>query len=279
MAVAGTKMMAVADTEMMAVADTEMMAFLRAYVRNYSDYATQNNPHDDNYHDICFSTAMTLYKILRTPEEEEAVTTETMLSRLEENVVILGSIAGKGQCHMFVAIPWKDTVVVVQSLGRVFAASVRTFSRGQYSSLMRDYASRPAALQLFDYYDKGSTTIAFDISQRRGMSVDILPDLEDARDRIERLRADFLEADAVSYGPDDLVRLSSYGARALNDGMYAIDFGALLSRRPDAYDVISKMTFCATTLHALQPAPPFGRPAVAAALRGTASACTCTAAF
>jgi hypothetical protein len=174
--------------------------FLNKYCKRFRDYDTAGGtifykkPLTE-YIDICFATADFLYQTIKSDCIGLFNDRDNLEKYLSMDTVICVHYDSNSQCHSFILIPFGEQCYMVQSVGRMIDASWKIMENSQIMESIRQLYSGVHA-DFFGYQDDGklslpSITVKFEVSKRKLINADLLPDLAPYEVSLHELRLKF----------------------------------------------------------------------------------------
>lgn len=212
----------------------------------YADYSTI---HDGLrwYEDICLETSETIYSTLANKSTEKKYLigqiTDMILSEKLNGKIIKCYIDGKKQTHGFCFIPYDKKVVIIQSLGGLYAANTKVFGKDTFARLLNEsLTDYQATLRLYNFHVPGDEYKwwPFVVSELKDLYQVTLPDRKKYKDRLDELRVQRLTELEVTFAnyKDKIYQYE------IIDGYYWVpSAGMYLSRKPDSYERILGMFY------------------------------------
>ena len=171
---------------------SEIENFLIKYEERFSDYASYHtsmidgkmNMDDISYHDICFTTAETLYdllvlKIIMQSDEGagDVKDTEEIVNNLDGKIVVyLEYMMSSGESHglCFITIPETEQVVIVQSVGSIYKAYHQYFNKETFKNIIENFMNNDDPITHLGN-SHPTEIIKLKISFRKDLNIDLLP--------------------------------------------------------------------------------------------------------
>lgn len=225
--------------------EDDVYDFLRTYEKFYSDYATIYN-NLDFYEDICFSTASTLFNILAKDSDNiRNISIDQLIQNLiykkMEGSVILCNFEGRYQCHSFVIIPLGNNVIITQSFGALYAAYSDIYSITDFVELIETAFTDVSSMEkLFGFSVSGDKYQWDDVkvASRKKMHVDILPNRNVHKNKLNELRSDYLTDAGVTFSNYDA---DVYNYKIIDD--YYVSGKIYMTKKPNAFEKIIAMYY------------------------------------
>jgi hypothetical protein len=228
---------------------TDLISFISKYVYYYSDYTTITSFGSlnfiDEYIDICFATGDSLLGLLS--DEKPQTMTRLDKSLLYDKVIIYGELTSQSQCHGWAMIPYNGCVVIIQSLGGLYAAYVTVMTIDDlYTELENITLGVSTTKNLFFFEDERSInpTFTYQVARRKNLNVKLLPKRSLSnlkKQRIKYMKHHYImengEKIKLNPTPENLKKWNTHPPHIL----YDIPYGMTLYRKPDAIESIIRM--------------------------------------
>lgn len=178
--------------------ENELQFFIE-FMKNYDIYSSVSElldfPERVCWHDICFSTAQTVFDILKNGEPKKIkINTDTIptLKKLlkDKTKVLHFDIDGNIECHGFTVYPLKNNkILLIQSVGDIMVANFRILDVDTFIKNLYDGSF------LFGYTHEGNRVenISVEYSKRKSPNTVLLNNIlqQLSEEQIEQLRKSF----------------------------------------------------------------------------------------